>query len=77
MSSILNPVVELRGNVAQDVPADRIQVAIFGKETNDALFLLEWLNGPIQQDAVEAAVMESDVILVMLVESVHGISFQF
>jgi len=30
---------------------------------------------PVQQDAVEAAVMEADAILVMLVESVHRISF--
>ena len=29
----------------------------------------------MQQDAVEAAVMEADAILVMLVESVHRISF--
>jgi hypothetical protein len=33
---------------------------------------LEWLDQPIQQNAVKTAVTESDVTLMMLVESLHA-----
>src|SRR5881296_1217227 len=76
LRTILDPVVKLRCDVAQDIPANRIEVAIFAEEADHSLLLLKWLNDSVQQDSIETAVMESDVILVMLVESVHAISFQ-
>ena len=75
LRAILDPVVKLRCNIAQDISTDRIQVALLREKTNDALFLLQWLNRRIEQDSIKAAVMESDVIFVMLVESVHGAPF--
>jgi hypothetical protein len=38
--------------------------------------LLERLNQPVQQQAVEAPIPELDAILVMLVKGVHGILLQ-
>ena len=39
LRTILGPVVKLRRKVAQDIPADRIQVAIFAEETDDSVEL--------------------------------------
>jgi hypothetical protein len=46
----LQLVLELIGNAAQRVPAHRIELPIRVEEANDALWLLERLNQPIQQD---------------------------
>jgi hypothetical protein len=70
--------VKLCGNLAQDIPADRTEIPISTEETDDTFFLLKRLNESIQENTVETAVLKSDVILVMLVERVHGhVSFQF
>ena len=42
------------------------------EEPDDALRLLERLNEPIDQDPIEAPIPETNAILVMLVEGVHG-----
>jgi hypothetical protein len=76
LGPIHDPVVELCRNLAQDIPADRIEISIRAKETNHALLLLERLNDSVQQNAIETTVAESDAILVMLVESLHRTSFQ-
>jgi hypothetical protein len=67
-----HPPLELRGNILQDRLADRIQVAIGVKEPDDALRLLERLDEPVDQDPIEAPIPETNAILVMLVEGVHG-----
>src|SRR5258708_1066787 len=41
------------------------------EETNDALRLLERLDQPVQQDAIEAAVMEPYAVPVMIIKGVH------
>jgi hypothetical protein len=41
-------VLELIGNATQRVPAHRIELPIRVEEANDALWLLERLNQPIQ-----------------------------
>jgi hypothetical protein len=70
--------VKLCGNLAQDLPADRIEIPISTEETDDTFFLLKRLDETVEENAVETAVLKSDVILVMLVERVHGhVSFQF
>jgi hypothetical protein len=52
--------------------ADRILLSIRVEESNDALGLLERLDQPVDQDAIEASIPETDAIVVMLVEGVHG-----
>jgi hypothetical protein len=47
-------------------------VAIGFEKANDPLRLLERLNQPIQQNAVETTIMPMDAVLVVLVEGVHG-----
>jgi hypothetical protein len=64
--------LELRGNVLQDRLADRIQLATGVEEPDDALRLLERLDEPVDQDPIEAAIPETNAILAMLVEGVHG-----
>src|SRR5437667_6444552 len=71
LGAVDHPVVKLCGNLAQDIPADRIEFPISTEETDDTLFLLKRLDETVEQNAVETAVMKSDVILMMLVERVH------
>jgi hypothetical protein len=71
LRSVLGPVVKLRGDVAQYVTADGIHLAIGVEETDDPLFLLERLNDAIEQDAVEAAIVEPDAMLMVLAKGVH------
>src|SRR6202011_6181011 len=65
-------VLKLAGDFAHPVPAYRILLAIRVEETDNALRLLKRLNEAVQQKPVKTPVTESDTILVMLVESVHG-----
>ena len=67
------PVAELIGNVGEDSPADRELVPIETEESDCPLRLLERLDQPIEQNPVEAAIAESDIICVVLAECVHGI----
>jgi hypothetical protein len=41
------------------------------EEANGALWLLERLNQPIQQDPIKATVMPTDAAFVVFVEGVH------
>ena len=67
-----HPPLVLGGNVRQDRLAHRILLSIRVEEPDDALRLLEGLDQPVDQDAVKAPVPETNAILVMLVEGVHG-----
>jgi hypothetical protein len=70
--AVFDPVLELTGDVTQKVSAHRVELAIGVKEPHHRLRLLEGLDQAVQENAVEAPIVESDVILVMLVEGVHG-----
>jgi hypothetical protein len=65
---LLHPVLKLIGNLAQGGPRHWIELAIRIEEADDPLGLLEWLNQPVQQNAVETPVMPADAVLVMLVK---------
>src|SRR5438445_1835402 len=67
-----HPVVVLTRYVAEHGSAHRVQLAIGVEESHDAFGLLEWLNQSIEQDSIEAPVPETNAIVVMLVEGVHG-----
>ena len=67
----LQPVLELIGNATQRVPAHRIELPIRVEEANDALWLLERLNQPIQQDPIKATIMPTDDAFVVFIEGVH------
>jgi hypothetical protein len=51
---------------------NRVLLSVAGEETDHVFGLLERLNQAIQQNAIEAAVRETDTIVMMLVEGVHG-----
>src|SRR5262249_53818576 len=72
LGTVLGPVMVLRGDVAQQRATHRIDVTVGPEETHDALALLKGLNGGVQQDAVKAAIVETDAILVMFEKGVHG-----
>src|SRR5215469_4888184 len=71
--AVLDPTLELRGNPAQEIAADRILLAIGAKEAHRPLRLLEGLNQTVEQDAIEAPIAKADAVLVMLEKGVHGI----
>src|SRR5260221_47990 len=58
-------------DVLQHIATDRVLFAVGGEESDHSFRLLKRLNQSIEEDAVEATVVESDMILVVLVESVH------
>jgi hypothetical protein len=72
LGTILHPVVELVSNFPQQIPADTVLISIGAEESDHPLGLLERLNDAVEQNPIEAAIPESNAILVMLVESVHS-----
>jgi hypothetical protein len=62
----------LLGDFMQHVSADRVLIPIGAEESDPAFGLLEGLDEPVEQNPVKAAIPETNAILVMLVESVHG-----
>src|SRR5215470_10125373 len=66
-----DPLLELFGDAAQHIPAHRVEPPVGIEETDDPLRLLERLDQAVQQDAVEAAIVEPDAVLVMIEEGVH------
>jgi len=71
LGAVLGPVVILRSDLAQQLPSDGIDLAIEVEKADGTLFLLKRLDGGVEQDTIEATIMESDVILVMLQKGVH------
>src|SRR6516165_3921338 len=72
LRSVLDPVLKLGGDVSQHITTDGVLMSTAAEETDHALGLLKGLDEPVKQDAVEAAVSESNATLVVLVESIHG-----
>ena len=68
---LLHPALKLVGDVAQGVPRHRVKLPIRIEEADDPLWLLERLNQPVQQNAVETTIMPMDAVFVVLVEGVH------
>ena len=66
----LQPSLELLGNAPQRVPAHGVKLPIPIEEANDALWLLERLNEPIQQNAIKTAIMPTNAVLVVFIEGV-------
>jgi hypothetical protein len=67
-----DPVLVLVCDVAEKIPGDRVDVPIGAEEADDSLGLLKGLDGSVEQDSIKAAIMETDVILMVLKEGVHG-----
>jgi four helix bundle protein len=65
--------VILRGDVAQQLPTDGIALAIEVEKADDTLFLLKGLNRGMEQDTIEATIVETDVILMVFEKGVHGV----
>ena len=72
LRSVLDPMVVLRRDIAQDVATDGIPSPVAPEKSEDPFYFLKRLNDPVQQHTIETSVMETDVILVVLVERVHG-----
>jgi hypothetical protein len=67
-----HPVLVLRRGIAEHRFTHGVALAVGVEEADDTFGLLERLNQRIQQDAIEAPVRETNAIVVMLVEGVHG-----
>jgi|SRR5215472_2003747 len=72
LGSVLHPAVKLLGDFTQQISANGILIAVGAEKADHPLGLLERLDQAIEQNAVKAAIAEANVILVVLVESVHG-----
>ena len=72
LATILHPVVELISDFSQHIPAHRVLISIGTEESDYPLGLLERLNDAVEQNPIKAAISESNAILVMLEECVHG-----
>src|SRR5262252_7722276 len=68
-----HPALKLIGDLAQGGPCHRIDLSIRIDEADYPLRLLERLNQPIEQNAVEATIMPADTIFVVLEEGVHAL----
>src|SRR5215469_2218406 len=68
----LHPVVVLSGDVPEDLTADRVKLAVAPEEAHHPFGLLKGLDGSVEQKAVEAAIGESNVMLMVLAKGVHG-----
>jgi four helix bundle protein len=73
LGAVLGPIVILRGDVAQQLPTDGIALAIEVEKADDTLFLLKGLNRGMEQDTIEATIVETDVILMVFEKGVHGV----
>src|SRR5438552_1482964 len=73
LGAVLDPVVVLRSDVAQHLPTDGIDLAIGPEKADGPLFLLKGLDRGMAQDTIEATIIETDVILMVFVEGVHGV----
>src|SRR5215469_5751165 len=74
LRTVFSPVVVLRGDVAQHLPTHGIDLAIAPEKAHGSLFLLKGLDRGVEQDTIEATIGETDVILMVFVEGVHGSS---
>src|SRR6202022_108262 len=72
LATMLPPVVELISDFSQHIPAHRVLISIGAEESDYPLGLLERLNDAVEQNPIKAAISESNAILVMLEECVHG-----
>jgi hypothetical protein len=68
---LLHPAVESFSGGTQHIPADRTDLPVAGEQTDHPLRLLERLDQAVEQDPVEAAIAEADVVLVVLIKGVH------
>src|SRR5205814_3181710 len=73
LGAVLDPVVVLRSDVVQHLPTDWIDLAIGPEKADGPPFLLKGLDRGMEQDPIEATIIETDVILMVFVEGVHGV----
>ena len=72
LGSVGHPMLVLLGDVAEFILGYPLPIAIRVEEPNHSLGLLEWLDQAVQQQPIEAPVMEPDAMLMMFEKSVHG-----
>jgi hypothetical protein len=73
LRTVFGPVVILRGDVAQQLPTHGIDLPIAPEKAHGSLFLLKGLDHGMEQDTIEATISETDVILMVFIEGVHGV----
>ena len=70
--TILQPILELVGDVRQGLPGYSLSFAVNVEEPEDALGLRERLDQAVEPETVETPVSKPDAIRMMLDEGVHG-----
>jgi hypothetical protein len=70
--AVLDPVVILARNVSEKCSTYGIGLSADTEKPDYSLRLLKGLDDGVQQNAVEATVVENNAIFVVLVKGVHG-----
>jgi hypothetical protein len=70
--TVCHPVLVLACDITKHIPGDRIDFSVCAEKADHSLWLLKRLDGRIEKHSVEAAIMEIDAILMVLIEGVHG-----
>ena len=68
----LQPLLKAIGDAMQGASAHRVQLSVGGEKPDHSLRLLKRLDQSVEQDPVEAAIVETNAIPVVLIERVHG-----
>jgi hypothetical protein len=71
LATVLDPVLKLLSDIAQEVASNPQALAIGIKETDHSFGLLKRLNQPVQKNPIKTTVAEFDAIFMMLVEGVQ------
>ena len=71
LATVLDPVLKLLGDIAQEVASNPQTLAISIKETDHPFGLLKRLDQSVQKDPIKTTVAEFDAIFMMLVEGVQ------
>ena len=74
LATVLDPVLELLGDIAQTVASYPLALPIGIKKTDHSFGLLERLNQPVQKNPIKTTVAKFDAILMMFAEGVHALA---
>jgi hypothetical protein len=71
LATILDPVLELLSNIAQNMTSNPLGLPIGVKEADYPLGLLKRLNQSVQKNPIKTTIGKFDAILMVLAEGVH------
>jgi hypothetical protein len=74
LATVLEPVLKLLSDIAQEIPSNPQALAIGIKETDHSFGLLERLNQTVQKNPIKTTVGKFDAIFMMFAEGIHELA---